>query len=107
MAPGDDCMCGGILGLQLDRLAKQAQRFVSILRHRGKRVGQGTEIKVIGGEIVRPLAPCALDLALPELRLDDAGDTDCDVVLKLKNVFEKAVEPVGPEMRAACYVDQL
>src|SRR6266481_9600583 len=107
MAKGDDGMRGGKIGLQLDRFAEQGQRFVRILRHRDESVGQGAQIEVIGIEAVRPLAPRAVDLALPERRLDYAGDADRDLVLKLENVFEQAVEPVGPEMRAVCRIDQL
>src|SRR6266436_3746339 len=107
MAKGDESMRGRIIGLQLDRLAEQGQRFVRILRHRGESVGQGAQIEVISIEAVGPLAPRAVDLALPERRLDDTGDADRDLVLKFENVFEQAVEPVGPEMRAACRVDQL
>jgi hypothetical protein len=39
---------------------------------------------------------------LTKRRLDDTGDARCDVVLKLEDVFEQAVEAVGPEMRAGC-----
>ena len=106
MAPGDHCVRGGKIGLQLDRLAEQRQRLVRILRHRSDSVGQSAQIEVIGIEAVGPLASRAVDLALPERRLDDTGDIDGDLVLKLENVFERAVEAVGPEMRAGCRVDR-
>src|SRR5215471_7700280 len=40
-------------------------------------------------------------------RFDDAGDTDRHLVLQLENIFERAVEVVCPEMRAALGLDQL
>src|SRR6266852_4178388 len=107
MAKGDDGMRGGKIGLQLDRFAEQGQRLVRVLRHRRESVGQGAQIEVIGIEAVRPLAPRALDLALPERRLDHAGDADRDLVLKLENLFEQTVESVCPEMRTVYRVDQL
>jgi hypothetical protein len=55
MAPGNDGMRGGEIGLQLDRLTKQGQRFVRILRHRSESVGKGAEIEVAGIEAVWPL----------------------------------------------------
>ena len=100
-------MRGRIIGLQLDRLADQGQRFVRILRHPGESVGQGAQIEIIGIEAVRPFAPRAFDLGLAERRLDDTGDANRDLVLKLEDVFERTVEAVGPEMRAAERVDQL
>src|SRR6266481_1802498 len=103
----DDGMCGSKIGFQLDRLAKQGQCFVRVLRHRGESVGQGAQIEVIGVEAVRPFAPRALDLALPQRRLDHTGDADRDLVLKLENVFQRAVEAVGPQMGAGESVDQL
>src|SRR5260370_20528828 len=107
MAKGDDGMRGSKIGLQLDRLAEQGQRFVRVLRHRGESVRQGAQIEVIGIEAVGPLAPRALDLGLTKRRLDHAGDGDRDLVLKVENVLEQAVESVGPEMRGVCCVDQL
>src|ERR1700732_581817 len=40
-------------------------------------------------------------------RLDDPGDTRCDLVLQVENVFERTVEPIGPEMCAIEGFDQL
>src|SRR5215469_5297446 len=107
MAPGDHCMCGSEIGLQLDSPGEQEQRFVRILGHRGEHGRQSAQIEVIGIEAVRPLAPRAFDLALTERRLDDAGDADRDFVLEVEDVFERAVEAVGPEMRAAGRINQL
>jgi len=40
-------------------------------------------------------------------RLDDAGHADRHLVLQLKDLFQGTVEPVSPEMRAGCRVNQL
>jgi len=42
-----------------------------------------------------------------QCRLDDTGNAERDLVLKLKDIFEGAVEAVGPEMRPAHCADQL
>jgi hypothetical protein len=61
-----------------------------------------------------PLAPkaSAYDLYLRayemyQRRFDDPGAGRGHLVLKVENVGERAVKPVGPEMRAARRVDQL
>jgi hypothetical protein len=38
-------------------------------------------------------------------RLDDAGDADRHLILQLENLFNQAVEAVGPQMRAALGLD--
>jgi len=48
-----------------------------------------------GIEAVRPLAQSALDLGLPERRLDHASDANRDLVLKIENIFEQTVEAVA------------
>ena len=40
-------------------------------------------------------------------RLDDPRDADRHLVLEIEHVFERAVEAVGPEMRAGRGIDQL
>ena len=40
-------------------------------------------------------------------RFDDAGNARRDLVLKVEDIFERAIEAVGPEMRAGERVDQL
>jgi hypothetical protein len=56
--------------------------------------------------VCRPLGRAA-GLGRFQGRLDDAGNADRHLVLKLEDVFQETVEPVGPEMRAGRRVDQL
>jgi hypothetical protein len=44
--------------------------------------------------------PGALDLLLLQARLDDADDSLGDLILQVEHVLQRAVEPVGPDMRA-------
>src|SRR5690348_13347106 len=52
-------------------------------------------------------SPGAFDLRTLQARLDDADHLVSDLVLKRENVVQRAVEPVGPEMRARLRLDQL
>src|SRR3954452_12542691 len=48
-----------------------------------------------------------MDLRSLHRRLDDPGDARRDLVLKLEDIFEQTIEPVGPKMRTALRIDQL
>ena len=47
------------------------------------------------------------DLGGLQGRLDDARHADRDLVLKVEDIFQRAVEALGPQMRAGHRVDQL
>src|SRR5205814_8555659 len=70
-------------------------------------LGESAEVEVIGVETFGRLAAGARDLGEAEARLDCADDVRCDLVLKLENIIESAVESVGPDMRAGRGIDQL
>ena len=40
-------------------------------------------------------------------RLDHPPDTESDLVLQIEHIFQRAVETIGPQMRAGLGVDQL
>jgi len=86
-----------------DRLIEKAKS----LRGRCQVQSISTEVQVVGGEVIRRAVGGARGLGGLQGRLDDAGDAGRDLVLKLENILERAVEPVGPEMRASGCVDQL
>jgi hypothetical protein len=65
------------------------------------------QIEVVGGKVARGTAGRTRGLGGLQGRLDDAGDAHRHFVLKFENVFERAVEAVGPEMCSAERVDQL
>ena len=44
---------------------------------------------------------------MPQFWFDRAGHTGCDLVLQLKNVIERAVKAVSPDVSAGRRVDQL
>jgi hypothetical protein len=65
------------------------------------------QIEVVRGQVRGRLAAGALDLGLAQLGFDRTGDIGRDLILQLKNVVERAVEAVGPHVRAGRRVDQL
>jgi len=65
------------------------------------------QAKIVSGQIAGRLPGHATDLACLQRRLDDSGNVGRDLILKLEHVFERTVEPVGPQMRAGLRLDQL
>src|ERR1700757_559282 len=100
MAPSDNCVRSGVVGLQLDRFREQGQCLIRISRHGGISIGQGSQIKVIGVEAVGPFASSTFNLGLAERRLDYPGHADGHPVLKIEYIFERTVEAISPEMGA-------
>src|SRR6266481_1925351 len=90
-----------------NRLPEQFERFDRLVLFPGLIKWQGTQVEIVGGQIAsRPLGRTA-DFGRLQCWLDDAGNARRHLVLKLEDVFERAVEPIGPEMRVAGRIDQL
>jgi hypothetical protein len=89
-----------------DGLFKEAK---SIRELRARRYNHlvGAEIKVVGRQIRGRATDRTCGLRCLQCRLDDSGNAGCDPVLQVEDVFERAVEPVGPQMRAGLGFDQL
>ena len=100
-------MGGGIVGIELQRLFEEAHADRGVFRHDRREMRQCAQIEVIGVEAFGPLALRALDLGATKIRLDDSDDARGDLVLQIEHVFERAVELVGPKMRAGLGLDQL
>jgi hypothetical protein len=98
--------CWPILRIAVDCLAEKAQPMIDFC-HRRQVLRIGAQVEVVGGEIVCRAADRAGGLGGLQGRLDGPGDADRDLVLKLEDIFERAVEPIGPEVRAGRGVDQL
>jgi len=64
-------------------------------------------MEVVGSQITGWSLQRSTDFSSLQGRLDDSGDADCNLVLELEYVLERAVETVGPEMGAVTGVDQL
>src|SRR6516165_6560559 len=67
----------------------------------------GAQVQVVGSEVVRWPIGRTSGFGSLQGRLDDPCDTDRNLVLQFENVFERAVEAIGPKMRAGLRLDQL
>ena len=99
-------MRGGVVGIELQRLLEEAHSDRRVFRH-GIQMRQRPQIEIVGVKAFGPLALRALDLGAAKVRLDDSDDGRRDPVLQIEHVFERAVELVGPDMRAGLGLDQL
>src|SRR5438477_8951945 len=68
---------------------------------------EGTQIEIVGGEIIGRAFRRPADLGGLHCRFDNTGYADGDFVLKIEHVFERAIEAVRPEMCARLGIDQL
>ena len=69
--------------------------------------GQRSQIEIVGVEALGTLAARTFDLGLLHAWLDDADHPLGDAILQVENVFEIAIELVGPQMRAGFGLDEL
>jgi hypothetical protein len=104
--------CGERIGhrevrIRLQRLAQQPQRLRVVFRGLGEGRRKGPQGEVVGVLVCLGLAPRALDLGLAQHRRDRADHAFGDPVLQIERVFEGAVEAVGPQVLAACRLDEL
>src|SRR6185312_1870741 len=65
------------------------------------------KIIVVGLKAFGRFALRALDFGAFKLRRDCADHVHGEPILQIENIIELAVEPVGPEMRSCCGIDEL
>ena len=99
--------CRPVMRIDRDRLIEQSQSLENPLLRYWKEDRKRAQVEIVGGEIVGRPRGGAAHLGGLQCRLDDPGDADGDLVLKLEHVFQRAVEAVGPQMRAGFGIDQL
>ena len=68
---------------------------------------QATQIEVVSAEIMRWFFPRERDLCVFQLWRDGAYDARGDLILKVENVFETAVEAIRPKVSIRRNLDQL
>ena len=106
-APGEMGVRRDIVRLQTERLFEQRDGLSGFVGHMGLHVGLSAQKEVIGSEALGTLASRAFDLQPPHAWFDDADDAIGDLVLKVENVLERAVEIVGPEVSPGLGLDEL
>jgi len=97
---------GAVTRIALDRLLHKAECLGDRRPRRPDHL-IGAQIEVVSGQIGGRPAGRTGGLGGLQRRLDDPGDAGSHLVLKLEDIFERAVEPVGPQMRPGSRVDQL
>src|SRR5215813_9260447 len=88
-----------------NRSSEQFERFDRLVLFPGVIAWQGTQVEIVCGQIERRPLCRAADFGRLQCRLDDAGDGRRHLVLKLEDVFERAIEAIGPEMRVSESID--
>ena len=84
-----------------DRLFEQSQSFENPLSRELMESRKRAQVEIVGAEVGRRPRGGAAYLGRLQCRLDDSGDPERHLVLKLENVLQRAVEAVGPQMRTA------
>src|SRR5215813_8933688 len=88
-----------------NRSPEQFQRLDRLVLFPGVIAWQGTQVEIVCGQIERwPLCRAA-DFGRLQRRLDDTGNARSHLVLEVEDVFERAIEAVGPEMRVSESID--
>jgi hypothetical protein len=93
--------------IALDGLLEQVERLGHLLSPKPRKIRQGAQVQIVGGEIIRPPFRRAKDLGGLQRRLDDTSGARRNLVLKLEDIFKRTFEAIGPEMRAGESIDQL
>ena len=91
----------------LERIVKKSGGDRGALGIERSYEGQRSQIEIVSVEALGTLAARPFDLELLHAGLDDADHPLGDAILEIENVFEIAVELVGPQMRAGFGLDEL
>src|SRR5215831_1193319 len=89
--PGE---CRPVMRIDHDRLFEQAQSPENPLSCYRIKGGKRTQIEIIGAEIGRLPRCRSAHLGGLQCRFNNTGDAQRHLILKLKDVFEGAIEPV-------------
>jgi len=95
VAKREVAMGEAIIGLEREGAFEQRHCDPRLFRHRRVGVGQRAQHQVVGIEIFRPLALDALDLGVPEARLDGTDRAKRDFILQGENIIERTVIALG------------
>src|SRR6516165_5744408 len=87
---------GPILRVAGNRRLEQYQNLPDLPLMRAKKHRVGAQIEVVGGQIAGWAAGRPRGLGRLQCRLDDTGNADRDLLLQFEDLFERAVEAVGP-----------
>src|SRR5215472_7467733 len=86
-----ECERGPEIWVAGDRLLQEGERV--------RKFNEGTQIKIIGGELARGPLSGPPNFGSQQRRLYDASNAEHHLVLKLEDVIEGAIKAISPEMR--------
>ena len=107
MAPAGKGQRERVLRVHRKRLAQQIERPCARLLFEHPDVRHRAHGVVVRAKVLRPLAARALDLGKSDRRLQRPCNPLGDLVLQVKDVLERAINAIGPDVRAAGRIDQL
>ena len=88
----------GVVGVDLQGLVNKVQGRSPVLLPHIVHMGESTQVQIVGVKVIRALALGAIDFSLAQRRLDGPNNAVCDLVLKLEDVGEIPVVPLGPDV---------
>src|SRR6516165_8926766 len=91
----------------LDRLADQIKCREYVASFPSVSVRESTQEQIVRGQVARWPFRGSADLSNLLCRLGHPGNADSDFVLKVEDIFQRAVKTVSPGMRIAERLDQL
>jgi hypothetical protein len=68
---------------------------------------ESTQVQILCSDVAGRSLGRSADFRSSQCRFDDPSHTDRHLVLQLENIFEGAVEALGPQMRAGFSLNQL
>src|SRR6516164_10376959 len=96
-----------VIWLKGERAPQKRQRLRRAVRHCSLDERRRTKHEIISVQTLRSFALDALDLGLPQVRLDRADDAEGDLVLQCEDVVNRAIVAFSPDVPAALGLDQL
>src|ERR1700722_2040063 len=105
MAPSEKRMCGSVARIELECISEKDSRYSGVLWHLGSGIRHGAKIKVVRIKVFWAFSPGPLNLRPLQVWFDYADDLIGYLILKIEDVFERAVVFVGPEMRPCFGLD--
>ena len=107
MAHRRECVCQRISRFQLEGTVQKDQRIRYLRRHSGINIRLRLQDEIVSVEAVRPLAFDSFNFGPAQVRLDRADHIQGNFVLQRKNVIERTIEALGPQMAATLRFNHL
>src|SRR6478736_1062247 len=92
------CVRKRVSGIQRECPFQMDQRLCNLRRHPRIDVGLSLQNQVIGIKVIGPLASYTFGFGPAQARLYGADHVQGDLVLKRKNIIERAFKSLGPQM---------